>query len=115
MPFPCASVFTTPWLSLGDHGARRFFDPLPAIPDDALTTGLGLVLPAFKFLNGRTNVNLYPTWYAPKAAFVRNDRLLALKAVESVVCVGSGIQMNLAQKLRLSGHPIQEFHRDINN
>ena len=38
-----------------------------------------------------------------KAAFVRNDRLLALKPV---VCEGSGIQMNLAQKLRQAGVPL---------
>lgn len=41
-----------------------------------------------------------------KAAFVRNDRLLALKPVEAVVCEGSGIQMNLAQKLRQGGVPL---------
>ena len=41
-----------------------------------------------------------------KAAFVRNDRLLALKPVEAVVCEGSGIQMNLAQKLRQAGVPL---------
>jgi hypothetical protein len=41
-----------------------------------------------------------------RAAFVRNDRILALKPVEAVVCEGSGIQMNLAQKLRQAGVPI---------
>lgn len=41
-----------------------------------------------------------------RAAFVRNDKLLALKPVEAVVCEGSGIQANLAQKLRAAGVPL---------
>jgi len=41
-----------------------------------------------------------------KAAFVRNDRLLSLKPVEAVICDGSGIQMNLAQKLRQARVPL---------
>jgi len=41
-----------------------------------------------------------------RAAFVRNDRLLALKPVEAVVCEGTGIQANLAQKLRAAGVPL---------
>ena len=41
-----------------------------------------------------------------RAAFVRNDRMLALKPVEAVVCEGTGIQMNLAQKLRQAGVPL---------
>lgn len=41
-----------------------------------------------------------------KAAFVRNDRILALNPVEAVVCEGSGIQANLAQKLRHAGVPL---------
>ena len=42
-----------------------------------------------------------------RAAFVRNDRLVNLKPVEAVICEGSGIQMNLAQKLRQAGVPLQ--------
>ena len=41
-----------------------------------------------------------------KAAFVRNDRMLALKPVHAVVCEGTGIQANLAQKLRQAGVPL---------
>jgi hypothetical protein len=41
-----------------------------------------------------------------RAAFVRNDRLVNLKPVEAVICEGSGIQMNLAQKLRQAGVPL---------
>jgi len=41
-----------------------------------------------------------------RAAFVRNERLLGLKPVEAVICEGSGVQMNLAQKLRQAGVPL---------
>jgi hypothetical protein len=41
-----------------------------------------------------------------RAAFVRNDRLVNLKPVEAVICEGSGIQANLAQKLRQAGVPL---------
>ena len=41
-----------------------------------------------------------------RAAFVRNDRMLALKPVHAVVCEGTGIQANLAQKLRQAGVPL---------
>lgn len=41
-----------------------------------------------------------------RGAWVRNDRMLALKPVEAVICEGSGIQMNLAQKLRKAGVPL---------
>lgn len=41
-----------------------------------------------------------------RAAFVRDDRILGLKPVEAVVCEGSGIQQNLAQKLRHAGVPL---------
>jgi hypothetical protein len=41
-----------------------------------------------------------------RAAFVRNDRLIAVRPVEAVVCEGSGIQANLAQKLRAAGVPL---------
>ncbi|WOF43275.1 DUF2493 domain-containing protein [Sphingopyxis indica] len=47
-----------------------------------------------------------------KAAFVRNDRLLSLRPVEAVVCEGSGIQMNLAQKLRKAGVPLHVVRLD---
>jgi len=41
-----------------------------------------------------------------RAAFVRNDRMIALKSVEAIVCEGSGIQAHLAQKLRAAGVPL---------
>jgi hypothetical protein len=44
-----------------------------------------------------------------RAAFVRNDRIVALKPVECVVCEGSGIQSSLAQKLRAAGVPLHIF------
>ncbi len=47
-----------------------------------------------------------------KAAFVRNDRMLGLRPVEAVICDGSGIQMNLAQKLRQAGVPLHVVKLD---
>lgn len=44
-----------------------------------------------------------------RAAFVRNDRIVNLKPVEAVVCEGSGIQANFAQKLRQAGVPLTIF------
>ena len=41
-----------------------------------------------------------------RAAFVRNDRIVGCKPVMAVVCEGSGIQANLAQKLRQAGVPL---------
>jgi hypothetical protein len=46
-----------------------------------------------------------------RGAFVRNDRIVALKPVEAVVCEGSGIQANLAQKLRKEGVPLHIVRR----
>ena len=44
-----------------------------------------------------------------RAAFVRNDRICNLRPIEAVVCEGSGIQANLAQKLRQAGVPLSIF------
>jgi hypothetical protein len=41
-----------------------------------------------------------------RAAFVRNDRITSLRPVEAIVCEGSGVQANLAQKLRQAGVPL---------
>lgn len=46
-----------------------------------------------------------------RAAFVRNDRIIGLKPVEAVVCEGSGVQSNFAQKLRAAGVPLHIFRR----
>lgn len=44
-----------------------------------------------------------------RAAFVRNDRIVNLQPVEAIVCQGSGIQSNFAQKLREAGIPLHIF------
>lgn len=46
-----------------------------------------------------------------RAAFVRNDRIIGLRPVEAVVCEGSGVQSNFAQKLRAAGVPLHIFRR----
>lgn len=44
-----------------------------------------------------------------RAGFLRNDALLRLRPVEAIVCEGSGVQKNLAQKLREGGVPLHIF------
>jgi len=41
-----------------------------------------------------------------RAAFVRNEKLVQLRPVEAIVCEGSGVQANLAQRLRAAGVPL---------
>ncbi len=41
-----------------------------------------------------------------RAAFVRNEKLVNMRPVEAIVCEGSGVQANLAQRLRAAGVPL---------
>ena len=41
-----------------------------------------------------------------RAGFVRNDKIVGLRPVEAIVCEGSGLQANFAQKLRQAGTPL---------
>lgn len=41
-----------------------------------------------------------------RAAFVRNEKIVQQRPVEAIVCEGSGIQANLAQRLRAAGVPL---------
>ncbi|MFY9484668.1 MAG: S8 family serine peptidase [Patescibacteria group bacterium] len=68
----CHSAFITPWLDIINQ-KRRLFDPLPAIQDGTIYNGLGPVFPAIKFLNAASGINLYPYFYGPRAAFLRQD------------------------------------------
>lgn len=53
---------------------------------------------AISFIPNRTHGN--------RAAFLRNENLIKLRPVEAIVCEGSGIQSNLAQRLRQAGVPL---------
>lgn len=46
-----------------------------------------------------------------RAAFERNRCLVALRPVEVIVCEGSGVQINLAQKCRQAGIPLTIFRK----
>jgi hypothetical protein len=49
-----------------------------------------------------------------RAAFERNRSIQRLLPVEAVICEGSGIQINLAQRLRAAGVPLTIFkHADF--
>ncbi len=56
----------------------------------------------------RVNVILFrlDRSHGNRAAFIRNDKMLNLRPVEAVICDGSGIQKNLAQKLRQARVPL---------
>ncbi|MBI3261195.1 S8 family serine peptidase [Candidatus Berkelbacteria bacterium] len=68
----CHFAFITPWFDIVNQ-KRRLYDPLPAITDSTVWSGLGPVFPALKFLNSSSGINLYPYAYGPKAAFLRQD------------------------------------------
>jgi hypothetical protein len=48
-----------------------------------------------------------------RAAFVRNDRMVGFKPVEAIVCKGTGIQANLADKLRQAGVPLHILRQQV--
>lgn len=51
------------------------------------------------------------TWKGKSAGFIRNDKVVALNPVEAIVCEGSGVQANLAAKLRSAGVPLHILRR----
>ena len=53
---------------------------------------------------------LNTTRYKQRAAFVRNEALVNLRPVEAIVCQGSGVQDNLAQRLRAAKVPLHIVH-----
>lgn len=67
---------------------------------DAIATGWAQSrkVHAVHFLPNRQHGN--------RAPFMRNETIVKLRPVEAIVCEGSGIQSNLAQRLRSAGVPI---------
>lgn len=47
-----------------------------------------------------------------RAGFVRNERMIALRPVEAVVCEGSGLQAHLAREVRKAGVPATLLRAD---
>lgn len=47
-----------------------------------------------------------------RAAFERNKRLIALRPVEVIICSGSGVQINLAQRARAASLPVWIIRRE---
>ncbi len=46
------------------------------------------------------------------APFKRNKMLTDLQPVEAIICEGSGVQANLAERMRGAGVPVTIFHRE---
>ena len=82
------------------------------IPEMVLMTtaqrkGVDAIATAWAAARGVKTIQFMPDRnLGQKAAFVRNDKMVNLGPVEAIVCEGSGIQANLAQKLRQSGVPL---------
>ena len=50
--------------------------------------------------------------YGNAAPFKRNKLLTDLQPVEAIICEGSGVQANLAERMRGAGVPVTIFHRE---
>ena len=49
--------------------------------------------------------------YGNAAPFKRNKLLIKLGPVEAIICEGSGVQANLAEKMRAAGVPVTVFRK----
>jgi hypothetical protein len=101
------------------HDHEALWDRLDGIkarvPEMVLITtaqrkGVDAIATAWAAARGVKTVQFVPDRsLGNRAAFVRNDKMVNLKPVEAIVCEGSGIQANLAQKLRQNGVPLHIF------
>ena len=92
------------WDQLDDIKARV---PEMVLITTAQRKGVDAAATAWAAARGVKTVQFVPDRsLGNRAAFVRNDKMVGLKPVEAIVCEGSGIQANLAQKLRQSGVPL---------
>ncbi|MEM6409923.1 MAG: DUF2493 domain-containing protein [Pseudomonadota bacterium] len=80
-----------PNMVLGTTGMRKGVDAMASAW--AQKNGVQTIL----FMPDRTHGN--------RAPFLRNEKMVKLGPVEAIVCEGSGIQQNLAQRLRQAGVP----------
>lgn len=96
-----------------DHGMiwSILDDIKQRIPEMVLATtgmrkGVDAIATAWAQNNGVKSVAFIPnTSLGKRAPFVRNENLVKLNPVEAIVCEGSGIQSNLAQRLKAARVP----------
>lgn len=89
--------------------------PAMVIATTAQRTGADAIAAAWAAARGVTTLAFrLERKHGNAAPFKRNQQLVALGPVEAVICEGSGIQANLAQRCREAGVPVTIYrHRDF--
>lgn len=95
---------TTIWAMLDEVKARI---PNMVLATTGMRKGVDAMACAWAQANTVNAVLFVPDRKLGKrAAFVRNEKLVNMRPVEAIVCEGSGVQANLAQRLRAAGVPL---------
>lgn len=95
------------WARLDKIHARI---PSMVLATTAQTKGCDAIAHAWAASRGVTIVKFrLDRAHGNRAAFMRNQKMVALRPVEAVVCEGSGVQANLAQRLRDAQVPTHIF------
>ena len=89
--------------------------PAMVIATTAQRTGADAIAAAWAAARGVTTLAFrLERKHGNAAPFKRNQQLVALGPVEAIICEGSGIQANLAQRCREAGVPVTIYrHRDF--
>ena len=92
------------WDLLDDVKARI---PEMVVATTGMRKGVDAVATSWAQSRGVKSVSYVPNRkHGNSAPFKRNENLIKLRPVEAIVCEGSGIQSNLAQRLRKAGVPV---------
>jgi len=92
------------WEILDDIKARI---PNMVLGTTGMRKGVDRMASSWAQKNGVNTVAFMPDRsHGNRAPFLRNEKLVKLQPVEAIVCEGSGIQSNLAQRLRAAGVPL---------
>lgn len=92
------------WNILDDVKARI---PTMVLATTGMRKGVDAMAASWAQANGVKTILYMPDRkLGNRAPFVRNENLVKLRPVEALICEGSGIQANLAQRLRTAGVPL---------
>ena len=92
------------WSLLDDIKQRI---PSMVLATTGMRAGVDAMAAAWAQANGVKTILFMPDRkHGNRAAFLRNENLVKLRPVEAIICEGSGIQANLAQRLRAAGVPL---------
>ena len=89
--------------------------PAMVLATTAQTKGADLIAARWAGARGVPSVHFrLERRHGNRAAFKRNEQLVSLRPVEAIICEGSGIQANLAQRCRAAGVPLTIYrHSDF--